>query len=509
VDRVRQQDSRIRSDHVTQPWRTISPDSLRRAGYVITDGNTSVTYYAPGLDMLVSNLFVEDHCFHLTSDKRRAELIGIAFEPSADRKRVAEIKGTVWLDRKTSELRSLDYKYANVSADQENIASGALEFVRMTNGAWAISRWNIRMPVVEQVVRRGFGAETRVAEIHVAGGELALARRGTDTLWSRPPLEISGSVVDSTSGSTIAKAKVSLRGTQLEGTTDDRGRFTINGVLPGEYSVDVRTPSLDSANAVHQSSIVVTDASAPVRIRAPNAAQIQTVLCGNQRLTAPGIVFGSASIRGDTAPPRGITVTAQWTDLAVRGGSAGVGVDKLKRAIETRVAPDGSFRLCGVPVNSALAILAVSGSTARGEMSDVRIPDDKRFARVDLVLERGAVGAVFQGVVVTDSTERPIAAAEVSIPEIGKTATTNEKGAFRVDGIPSGTHKIVIRRIGFGPAETTLSFSANQIVERRVVLGRVVTLEPVRVTETAFERKMAEFEENRRIGLGHFYTRAQ
>jgi hypothetical protein len=184
-------------------------------------------------------------------------------------------------------------------------------------------------------------------------------------------------------------------------------------------------------------------------------------------------------------------------------------VDKLKRAIETRVAPDGSFRLCGVPVNSALAILAVSDSTARGEISDVRIPDDKRFARVDLVLERGAAGAVFQGVVVTDSTERPIAAAEVSIPEIGKTATTNEKGAFRVDGIPSGTHKIVIRRIGFGPAETTLSFSANQIVERRVVLGRVVTLEPVRVTETAFERKMAEFEENRRIGLGHFYTRAE
>ena len=509
-DRVRQQSSRIRSDYVTQPWRALSPDSLRHAGYVLEGRDNVVSYYAPGLDMLVSNAFVEDHCFRLTSDRRRADLVGIAFEPAAERKRVAEIRGTVWLDRATSELRSLDFRYVNVSFDQEDIAGGNMEFVRMADGAWAISRWNIRMPVVEQFVRRGFGAGTRVAEIRVAGGELALARRGADTLWSRPPLVVKGTVVDSTTGAAIAQATVSLRGTHLDGVTDANGRFTISGVLPGEYTVDLRTPSLDSANAVHQATLVVTDGVAPAQLRAPTAAQVQSTLCGSRKLAAPGILVGSVSMRGDSTVPKNATVVAQWNDLALHDARVGVEVEKQTRRVETRVGSDGTFRLCGVPVNSAIIIRATADSAASGEATNVRIPDDKRFVRVDLVLERGAnAGAVFQGFVISDSTEVPITGAEVALPDVAKVVTTNDRGGFRIDGIPAGTHRIVIRRMGFGPAETQLEFRDGETVERRVVLGRAVSLEPVVVTSKAFERKMAEFEENRRLGLGHFYTRAE
>jgi hypothetical protein len=321
---------------------------------------------------------------------------------------------------------------------------------------------------------------------------------------------VSGTLVDSTSGAAIANGKVLLRGTQLEGTTDGRGRFTISGVLPGEYTVDVRTPSLDSANAVHQSSVVVTDASTSVQIRAPTAAQIQASLCGARQLMEPGIIVGSVAMRGDSTPPKNVTVVAQWTDVAVRGSATSVGVDKQLRTLETRSGSDGSFRLCGVPVNSALTIRATAESTdAAGEMGDVKIPNDKRFARVELVLDRGGAGSVFQGVVVSDSTNQPIAGAEVALPELGKSATTNERGAFRVDGIPAGTHQIMVRRIGFGAADTKLTFRGREIVDRRVVLGRVVSLEPVKVTSTAFERRMMEFEENRRLGLGHFFTRVE
>jgi hypothetical protein len=508
ADRVRQQDARIRSEYVTQPWRSLSPDSLLRGGYVVTGNDNSVTYNAPGLDALIANAFVEDHCFKLVTDRRHANQLGIAFEPVESRKRIAEIRGTVWLDRASSELRSLDFKYANVSFEQEDVAGGNLEFVHMTNGAWVITRWSIRMPLVEQVVRRGYGAELRVAEVHVAGGDLVLARRGTDTLWSRPPLVLTGTVVDSASGRAVSNAKVSLHGSQLEGVSDANGRFTINGVLPGEYTVDVRTPSLDSANAVHQSTVVVTDANTHIQVRAPTAAQVQALVCGQRQLAGPGIVVGSLSLRGDTTRPKNVIVSAQWTDLGVRDVRAGAQVERQPHRLETRSAPDGSFRLCGVPVNTALTIRATADSTATAEANDVTIPGEKRFARVDLEL-RAAVGAVFHGLVVTDSTAAPISLAEVALPDIGKVATTDERGTFRIDGISAGTHRVVIRRIGFGPAETQVSFGTNQVVERRVVLGRAVTLEPVTVTSKALERRMAEFDENRRLGLGHFYTRAE
>ncbi|HEV8497944.1 MAG TPA: hypothetical protein VGQ56_13815 [Gemmatimonadaceae bacterium] len=42
-----------------------------------------------------------------------------------------------------------------------------------------------------------------------------------------------------------------------------------------------------------------------------------------------------------------------------------------------------------------------------------------------------------------------------------------------------------------------------------MVLGRAVVLEPVTVTEKEIQRAMTSFEENRRVGLGHFMTRAQ
>src|SRR5205814_212815 len=67
----------------------------------------------------------------------------------------------------------------------------------------------------------------------------------------------------------------------------------------------------------------------------------------------------------------------------------------------------------------------------------------------------------------------------------------------------------LVRRLGYGAANTRLVFSGRETLERRVVLGRAVVLETVSVSARAMERAMASFEENRRVGLGHFITRAE
>ena len=196
----------IRSEYVRQPWLALAPDVLRRVGYVTTDAAGMTTYNAPGLDMLLSDGFVQDHCFHLRAESGR---VGMVFEPIPERRRTPEIRGTLWLDRASTQLTALEYRYTNIPSEQADEARGDMSFARMKNGAWAISGWSIRMPALE--VPQGPQATRnpipRVAEIHVTGGELALARIGTDTIWTRPPLTLAGTIVDSVSDKSIANAR--------------------------------------------------------------------------------------------------------------------------------------------------------------------------------------------------------------------------------------------------------------------------------------------------------------
>jgi hypothetical protein len=505
--RVRQQSSTVHSDYVKQPWLTISPDSLHRVGFVVTDRDNSTIYYAPGLDALLSNIFIEDHCFRLTSDKRR---VGIVFEPTPDRRRIAELRGTLWLDRASSELRSMEFRYANVSPEQEGEAGGSMEFARMTNGAWAISRWNIRMPVIEQRVRsQAFGGSgAHVAEIHVSGGELALARRGNDTLWSRAPMVLAGIVLDSVSGSSIAGARVAIAGTALAAAADSRGRFTIAGVLPGEYTVEVRTPSLDSVSAVHQSPLAFIDSTKTVELRVPNGQQVGAMLCGNRRLDPAGIVLGHVSVRGDSLPPRNVKVAAEWTEVSLHAEAGSVA--NQKHYLDARGDAHGMFRLCGVPVNTPL-VLRASTDKASGAPTPVRIPPNGRFARAELTLDpQPNVGAMFSGVVLTDSTQQPIVDAEVVFPELTTMARTDERGAFRVTDIPPGEQHVVVRHVGYGPLDTQITFTSNENVNKRIFLSRAVKLDSVVVTEkAASDRWLTDFEDHRTIGLGRFLDRAQ
>ena len=69
--------------------------------------------------------------------------------------------------------------------------------------------------------------------------------------------------------------------------TLDSGDVVIRGagikeirLKPGQYTVEVRTPSLDSVVAVHQSALTVLDADARVELRVPSAAQVAATLCG-------------------------------------------------------------------------------------------------------------------------------------------------------------------------------------------------------------------------------------
>lgn len=114
-------------------------------------------------------------------------------------------------------------------------------------------------------------------------------------------------------------------------------------------------------------------------------------------------------------------------------------------------------------------------------------------------------GAVLVGLVRTDSTRTPIEGAEVVLPGIAKRSTTTAAGRFRLDGIPAGTHEVVVRRVGFSPITEEVVFAENDSLYRDFSLRPVLRLEGVTVEASAV---IPSFEEHRKIGLGTFFTRA-
>ncbi|MEO5568124.1 MAG: carboxypeptidase-like regulatory domain-containing protein [Gemmatimonadaceae bacterium] len=511
--RIGRQSVDIRGDYARQPWRSMPADSLRRNGYVFTAPGDVRTYYAPGLEVLLSDEFIEDHCLRIAPNSSDTRL-GIEFEPNADRRKFAEIRGTLWLDRATSELRDLEYRYVNVSSEEERIAGGTVGFTRMRDGMWSISRWSIRMPTMVSAPVYGdrlkvVGRELRVDSIKVTGGELVLAVLGSrgrgDTIWMRPRLTLNGVVIDSLSGRSVPRAIVALAGTVQMDTTDDRGRFTIHGVLPGRYAVNVRTPSLDSLNTVDQRTVLFSDSSMTMSIRVPNASMIAGSICGER--AEGGIVLGSVTRDRDTTALPNARVWVEWTEITIASRGGGT-VDNRKHVRDTRTDTRGVFRMCGLPLNTRLTFTAAVDS-AEASPLPVRIAGG-RFARADLTLDQRRVTTSTFGGLVVDSAGGPLTDVEVSLPELGLTTRTDGRGAFQITGLIPGTHKAVARRVGYGVLESSIEFGPGQTTDRRIVMTRLTVLDSV-LTRANRDRDplMQLFEERRRMGLGQFITREE
>jgi hypothetical protein len=527
--RVGEQQSNIRTDFLRQPWRSLAPDSLHKSGYVVTEAGDVRTYHAPGIDALLSDEFVADHCLRI-ADKSDRERLGIAFEPTPDRKKLAEIRGQIWLDRATTELRSLDYRYVNVSRDEERDAGGEMSFARLKNGMWAISSWKIRMPTMVLVPvyenMRIVGHDQRVDSIKVEGGELVAAVSAVagrrDTLWTRPPMVLAGIVTDSVTSKPIPSAIVTLTAARRADTTNAEGRFAIGDMLPGYYQLEVRTPSLDSVAMAHTVPVTFISGSATLRIRAPTAAQIAASICANAaRLTKrDGIIVGTVAVSGNSAPRAGVRVLARWsvvnmkgpiTDMPPRGDEGWhtklPDATNEPRLTETRTDSAGVFRLCDVPTLTDLTVQAIVDSSTQAHRR-VRLGQTQRLGRIDFTIDPGAVAATtFTGVVV-DTAGKPIADAEVQLSDMGLDARTGPTGAFRIAGVVPGTHSVLIRKVGFGFLETKLDFVIGTPTDRRIVLTRITVLDSMLSVGKSPDPLMQLFEERRRVGLGHFITKA-
>ncbi len=226
-------------------FTTASPQVLLGSGFVQDKGGR-FEFFAPDAELLLSDEFLESHCFDVAEpDRRQPGRVGLTFHPTPDRT-TADVRGTLWVDRTTAELRSLEFEYLNAPVGvQWKGIGGLIEFQRLSTGAWIVGSWYIRTADRVRVERaaRDFRPVTDTVIGYVdVGGEAAPLGNGAALLVDgRGPLvanrttatgELRGRVV-AADGRGLSDAVVAIGGLDSSVSTDDDGRFRLTDLPEG------------------------------------------------------------------------------------------------------------------------------------------------------------------------------------------------------------------------------------------------------------------------------------
>ncbi len=144
----------MRRSSAARPFLTHTPDRLHVEGYVRPNPDGGYAFYAPDEDVLLSESFLEAHCFGLEwGTGERAGLAGLTFRPTHDR-RIPDIEGTLWLDGETGLLRECVFFYTDLPEEVDfGGVGGRVAFARRPSGLWYVRAWSIKTPVVASTAR--------------------------------------------------------------------------------------------------------------------------------------------------------------------------------------------------------------------------------------------------------------------------------------------------------------------------------------------------------------------
>lgn len=257
---------RIASDSgaTDRPFRTVGAHELATEGYVRPDPER-IEYRSPDAEVLLSEQFMSSHCFRLGPSRTDAlDWIGVAFTPArAPAPGRVDVTGVLWLDKRTAELRRLDFGYVGLSAAQDAAgAGGTVDYLRLETGIWLVNRWKLRMPRVS-LVQHADQYVPMVNAVEVAGGNIEVVRRGENELY-RSPYLVEELLPEATAR--VGMAPVCDVGPREE--RDHRG--VMYGMLLGPDSTPVRrgtvkaewrmpARSLGSRELFMESQVAVTD----------------------------------------------------------------------------------------------------------------------------------------------------------------------------------------------------------------------------------------------------------
>ena len=186
-----------------------------------------------------------------------------------------------------------------------------------------------------------------------------------------------------------------------------------------------------------------------------------------------GVLLVAVMDESGSIPIPSATVVLRWTDA-----------ERARMPLREVAGPGGELVVCA-PRDARRATLWAEFGDASSE--EVVVPVATGVTReVPLRLRLGEVrtGRLI-GEVRDALTEDPVAAAAVSMLGGTKLAETNRRGRFILSGVPTGTHELTVRHLGYAPLSHEVDISRGITTEVEVgLVPEPVEMEPIVATAT-------------------------
>lgn len=322
-----------------------SAKRLGERGFIRAMPGGGLMFYGLDAEELLSDAFLTRHCFRVVEDDTQPGLTGLAFEP-VPYHRFPDIYGTLWVDRANAELRTLEFTYERIPLRgrlPRKAFGGHVDFRRLDNGDWVVSRWWLRMP---ETMRSGENLHTREK-----GGEIRFIGNAA------PPdpdatFVITGTVYDSTAMAPLRDATVFLTDVNVSARTDVFGRFRLGHIPLGTHRIAFMHPRADLLRLpiVDREIDVRSDRTTTETLTIPRNAG-----CGPARSTGGIVGFVEGADGGE--PLAGRMVQVEWSSRTASGGG------RVTRMVRRTTDSAGRFVVCGLPMNTDVRLAAEDGRT--------------------------------------------------------------------------------------------------------------------------------------------------
>jgi hypothetical protein len=319
------------------------------------------------------------------------------------------------------------------------------------------------------------------------------------------PVAIRGVAFDSVRDRPLRDATIIVVGGGTHTTTDSRGRFHFDSVLPGSYTFALQHAVLDSLGFSGLSTrAAITDGHDEIRIAVPSFPTLWRAACPGKPPKDSGFVFGTIRDASVRKPVADATVEATWTDLLVDRKRH---VIQRRWRMETRTDATGGYALCGLPGSVGLRLRALVDSARASGAIDLWI-QDTRVGRRDLLIGSAVVAGDSSGRgtisgTLTDPAGDPFGNARILMDEAPEVRSGMD-GRFTIPDVPSGTRQLEVRGVGMMPLVTTVDVVDRETAVLALNLTRLTTLAATRVTAaTATRRFAADFDARRKSGTAY------
>ena len=473
-----------RQGYMRSPFGSLAVEELTTEGFVHLSA-TDWTYFAPDAQTLLSDPFLDAHCFRLVNGgPEQGGLVGLSFEPTGENEGVADISGTLWLDRDSVALRWLEYTYENLEPDvRPGDATGRVEFQRMPEGTWIVPEWWIRTPLV--LVEVGRRDRRRIVGYRQTGGRVqeAVAAGGRDLARGVTTAGIEGIVVDSL-GVPIQGVGVGSVGSSQTIFTNAEGRFNLVSLLEGSYRVRFSHPDIEALGLQPPeiTQDVLGGVSAYVEFLMPSQADILRSSCGTEATSSTGTLGGTVRDASTGAPVQGAAVSVTWSQIELSGAPGGLIGRESYAGFETTTDRFGVYRFCSVPRRQELTLVSrvdgVEGteqtfSLSGDEAARMQVIRHATSAGQRAQLERVAPvepetlpppnGRFTKAGRVRDATTNAVLdSALVQLPQLDLRLISDVEGRISFRDLPPGEHVLRVERLGYEVMEGTFEVSSGQ-----------------------------------------------